>query len=81
MARRPDLAENGVGVRLVRLGLRDTYAHGASRQFLMKEYGLDALALVRSIEQLLGRSTGIEAADLESVRIEAVHSLAKAEAL
>ena len=75
------MAENGVGTRLVRLGLRDTYAHGASRQFLMKEYGLDAAALVRGIEALIGRSTHIDATDLECVRIEAVHSLAKAEAL
>lgn len=75
------MAEHGVGTRLVRLGLRDTYAHGASRQFLMREYGLDAPALVRGIEQLLGRTTGITDADLETVRIEAVHSLAKAEAL
>jgi transketolase len=75
------MAEHGVGTRLLRLGLRDTYAHGASRQFLMREYGLDAPALVRGIEELLGHATGVTDADLESVRIEAVHSLAKAEAL
>lgn len=75
------MAENGIGTRLVRLGLRDTYAHGASAQFLMKEYELDALSLVRCIEQMVGRSTGIDAAALDSVRIGAVHSLAKAEAL
>jgi transketolase len=75
------MAEHGIGTRLVRLGLRDTYAHGASRSFLMREYCLDALALVRGIEGLIGHATGIDDADLESVRIEAVHSLAKAEAL
>ncbi len=75
------MAEHGVGTRLVRLGLRDTYAHGASRAFLMKEYQLDASALVRCIEDMIERSTGIEAADLDNARIEAVHSLAKAEAL
>ena len=47
----------------------------------MKEYGLDAPALVKGIEKLLGRSTGVTESDLEAVRIEAVHSLAKAEAL
>lgn len=75
------MAENAVGKRLVRLGLQDTYAHGASRQYLMKEYGLDAPALVKGIEDLIGRSTGVTESDLEAVRIEAVHSLAKAEAL
>jgi transketolase len=75
------MAENAVGKPLVRLGLQDTYAHGASKQYLMKEYGLDAPALVAGIEKLVGRPTGITEADLEVVRIEEVHSLAKAEAL
>lgn len=75
------IAEAGLGSRLVRLGLRDTYAHGASRPHLMKEYGLDAEALVRGIEELTGRATGITDADLSAVRLEATHSLAKAEAL
>ena len=75
------MAENGVGTRLLRLGLRDTYAHGASKSYLMKHYGLDAAALVRGVEDLLGRSTGISDVDLETSRVEAVHSLAKAEAL
>jgi len=75
------MAEHGIGTRLVRLGLRDTYAHGASRPYLMQEYGLDAAALVRGVERLLDRPTGVGPADLEAVRIDAVHSLAKAEAL
>jgi transketolase len=75
------MAENGVGKRLLRLGLRDTYAHGASRPYLMREYGLDAPALVRGVEALIGRKTGVGEADLEAVRIEEVHSLSKAEAL
>ncbi|MEN8040472.1 MAG: transketolase C-terminal domain-containing protein [Actinomycetota bacterium] len=75
------MAESGSSKRLMRLGLRDTYAHGASRGYLMKEYGLDAAALVAGIEQLTGTSTGISDADLAEARIEATHSLAKAEAL
>ena len=75
------MAEHGVGTRLVRLGLQDTYAHGASRAYLMKEYGLDALALVRGVERLTGVETGIREEDLREVRVEATHSLAKAEAL
>ena len=34
----------GTAKRLVRLGLRDTFAHGGSRGYLMKHYGLDATA-------------------------------------
>jgi transketolase len=75
------IAEAGIGKRLVRIGLRDTFVHGASRPYLMKEYGLDAAALVREVESLLQADFGISDADLAEVRIEAVHSDAKAEAL
>jgi transketolase len=58
------LAEHGIGKRLIRLGLRDTYAHGASKAYLMREYGLDALALIDAAEQLTGEALGIDAAAL-----------------
>lgn len=75
------MAENGIGKRLVRLGLPDTYAHGASQAHLMQEYGLDAMALVRAAEKLTGRQIDITEADLAEVRLEPIHSAAKAEAL
>ena len=75
------MAEAGVGKKLVRLGLKDTYAHGASRQYLMREYRLDAIALVEEIEKLMGTYFNIDETDLAGVRLEAVHSDAKAEAL
>lgn len=75
------LAEEGIGKKLIRLGLQDTFAHGASRPYLMKKYGLDAMALVAAIEQLLNQSLGITENDLSAVRLEEVHSIAKAEAL
>ncbi len=75
------MAEHGVGRPLVRLGLRDTYAHGASQAYLMREYGLDAMALVRAVERLVDTDTGLTEADLAKVRVEEVHSVAKAEAL
>ena len=61
------MAETGVGTRLIRLGLPDCYAHGASRGYLMTEYGLDAAALVAAIEKLLGRPLEIGPADLTAV--------------
>ena len=75
------LAEHGLGQRLVRIGLKDTFLHGASRPYLLREYGLDALALVEQVEKLLGASFQIGADDLAAARIEAAHSHAKAEAL
>jgi transketolase len=75
------MAEAGTGRRLVRIGLGDTFAHGASRPYLMREYGLDAMALVQKVELLLGRDLKITSADLAAIRLEAVHSEAKVEAL
>ena len=75
------MAEAGLGKRLVRLGLKDQYAHGASRTYLMKEYGLDATALVRAVEQLTGKTLGLAPEDLEAVRLEPAQSTAKPEDL
>ncbi|MCY4152606.1 MAG: transketolase [Aestuariivita sp.] len=75
------MADAGVGKRLVRLGLKDTYAHGGSRPYLMKFYGLDASALIRGIENLMGQDFNITEDDLAAARFDDVHSLVKAEAL
>lgn len=75
------MADNGVGKKLLRLGLKDTYAHGGSRAYLMRYYGLDALALVKGVETLMGQKFGITEDDLDAARVEAVHSLVKAEGL
>ena len=75
------LAESGIGKRLIRIGLQDTFAHGASRPYLMKYYHLDATALIAQIEAMLNTKFDISENELADVRIEAVHSAAKAEAL
>lgn len=75
------MAENGIGIPLHRIGLQDTYAHGASQAYLLREYDLDAMSLVRAAEQALGRALGIDAGDLAPVRVAATHSSAKVEAL
>ena len=58
------LAEHGVARRLVRLGLRDTYARSGSMPYLMRSFGLDALALVEAVELLAGRPLGVSEGDL-----------------
>lgn len=75
------IAENGIGKKLIRLGLQDVFAHGASRPYLMKKYGLDAMSLVKAVDQLTGQQTGITEDKLLAVRFDEVHSSAKAEAL
>ena len=65
------MAEQGIRGPLKRLGLQDVYAHGASRPYLMRKYGLDSRALVDCIEGLRGGNLGIADTDLESVDLPA----------
>ena len=64
------MAEHGIGTRLHRIGINDTYAHGASRPYLQKKYGLDALALVRRVEKVLGQDLDITGDDLDGIRLQ-----------
>lgn len=75
------MAESGAGKKLLRIGIQDRYSHGATRHTLMKENELDALSLVRGVERLTTSRLDITEDDLAAVRIDAVHSEAKAEAL
>ncbi len=75
------MAEAGLGIRLIRIGIRDTFLHGASRKYLAREYEIDALALIKEVEALVKNKFDITEADLTEIHITPVHSLAKAEAL
>jgi transketolase len=75
------MAESGSGIPLRRIGINDTYAHGASQKYLMAELGLDSNALILQAEDLIGQSLGIGPDDLAELRETSVHSTAKAEAL
>lgn len=68
------IAEAGLGKKLTRIGLPDTYAHGASQHYLMREYGLDAIALVKKTEAIVGQSFNITEEDLAAIRLEAISS-------
>ncbi len=61
------IADNGIGCRLVRIGLPG-YPHGASQMYLMKQYGIDAMHLVKAVEELTGRDLGITEEDLSKER-------------
>lgn len=75
------MAEAGLGKKLVRIGLQDTFVHGAGKPYLMKKYGLDAMALVRTVEKMLGEEFGITEEGLAEKYVAPVHSDAKEEAL
>jgi transketolase len=75
------MAERGMSKKLVRIGLPDTFAHGASKNYLMKKYRMDAMALISEVETLMGKEFGISEDELSQTHIAAVHSKAKAEAL
>ncbi|MFN3282942.1 MAG: transketolase family protein [Pseudothermotoga sp.] len=75
------MAEKALSKRLVRIGLKDTYAHGGSKEYLMKYYGLDAMSLVKAVENLLGQKLDIDEDDLEEPQIDQVEQIIKAEDL
>lgn len=64
------MAENGIGKRLVKVGLEDTYAHGASKMYLLKKYHMDAMTLIHGVEDLMGTKLGIQEQELEEIRFE-----------
>jgi transketolase len=71
----------GVNKPIIKLGIRDSFSHGASKAYLMREHGIDAMAVVRAAEKLIGAPLGLDESDLAKVRIEKVHCEAKPEAL
>jgi transketolase len=75
------IAEAGMEKKLVRIGLRDTYAHGASKQYLLKKYGMDAFALIKEVEAMVGETFSISEDELAKTHVAVVHSTANPEAL
>jgi len=49
------MASHGMSKRLLRIGVEDTFLHGASRPYLMHEYGLDAETILSRCAELVGK--------------------------
>ena len=64
------MSNHGCGKRLIRIGIDDTYCSGASLPYLMRKHGIDALALVAKVEELIGEPLGITNEDLAHIRLE-----------
>ena len=66
------MAENVATAPLTRIGINDVFAHGATRDYLMAEHGLDALSLVATVERVLDARFGIDAAALASAELQPI---------
>ena len=66
------MTDNGVGKRLVRIGIDDTYCSGASLPYLMRKHEIDAQALVMKVEGLISEKLNIGTEDLANIRTEDV---------
>lgn len=75
------MVENNVHKSLYKIGINDTYMHGASKEYLMKEYGIDAMSFIRKVESITNEKLNIDEQELGKVHITPVHSESKAEAL
>jgi transketolase len=75
------MAEAGMSKKLRRIGLRDTFSHGASKPYLLKEHKMDALALIAEVEVMTKQQFQITERELSNIPIIAAHSTAKPEAL
>lgn len=75
------VADEGLGTKVIRLGLRDTYAHGASTKYLMREYELDSAALLRTVEGELRVDLHVDPDELESVSLVTRDNKVNAESL
>ena len=75
------MAEAGLDKKLVRIGLHDTFSHGASKQYLLKEHKMDVLSLVKEVEAMSGQPFNISEDELSKTHIALVHSKTKAEVL
>jgi transketolase len=74
------IAENGLGVRLNRVGVKDTFTHGGTRDYLFEYYHLDDVAILDAVDSLLGRSVVPRAANGAAMHTQQ-HNAAVAEGL
>lgn len=75
------MAEEGIGKKLTRIGLKDVFSHGASKEYLMREHDIDAMSLINKVENIINSKFDIKEEELVEAFKAAVHSMAKAEAL
>jgi transketolase len=63
------MSEHGLSKTLVRLGIEDTYSHGASQSYLMRRHAIDALAVVERVSAVLKLDLECSAESLAQERL------------
>ena len=58
------IAKSGLPRKLIKIAINDTYLHGASKNYLMKEYKINAEALVCAVEELVNEKLDISEMDV-----------------
>lgn len=64
------IAEEKLDKKLYKMGIQDRFAYGSSREYLMEQYGLNAIAIIRRVEEITGIRSGITNDDLAEVSME-----------
>ena len=65
-----EMVARGISNKLLKVGINDEYMHGGSKLYLMKRYGLDAMALVKKVEELVGEKLDITEDMLDEFHFE-----------
>ena len=63
------ISTEGIGRRLIKIGLNDRYLQGASAPYLIKNYGMGAEAMIAAVESLSGEELGITSDQLAAFEV------------
>lgn len=64
------IAENGLGVKLYKLGINDQFAHGASKEYLMRKFKIDAMGLIEKVEEIKGKKFNISEKEINTFTVQ-----------
>ncbi len=69
------IAKENLGKKLYTLGIKDRFAYGSSKPYLMEQYNLDAMTVIRQVEDILGIDLKITKKDLSEVHMDAKEAI------
>lgn len=64
------IARHKIHTQLRQVAIDDTYMQGASRSYLMRRYGIDALALLEAVEEVVEKRFNVTDVDLAAARLD-----------